>query len=46
MASHLRYREFDSPKPANPWPKRRVILWTLLFLALGGLAFVRWVLST
>jgi hypothetical protein len=46
MGIHVHYREPDPPPPSNPWPKRRIALWVLLFIALGGLTFVGWALST
>jgi hypothetical protein len=45
MGHHVPYREVEPPPPPT-WPKRRIFLWTLLFSALGALAFAGWALTT
>jgi hypothetical protein len=45
MHNHVQFREVEPPPPPD-WPKRRIFLWGLLFVALGVLAFVGWSLTT
>jgi hypothetical protein len=46
MHNHIPFREVEPPPPPPAWPKRRIFLWALLFIALGALAFVGWALTT
>jgi hypothetical protein len=46
MGNHVHYRESDPTPPPSNWPKRRIFLWSLLFISIGALAFVGWALST
>jgi hypothetical protein len=46
MGHQLPYREVEPEPPPGAWPMRRILLWGLLFAALGSLAFVGWALTT